>query len=384
MHFAKGRFLIRRFLRSSIQRGLATALTAVLMGGAAVAQDGPLVLERDGRVISLVPYAPNIVRVTMSVDRTAATGAPGYGFVATPSAGGWTHERDAEGDDVFRSAQMVVRVAPGDLPKDKLPQQMPLDALNMQLRERYFAAGGNPSLHNDALQVTTAEGKSLLHMRTWMMTPERAEGAQTDSGAKSYRISGTFDSPLDEHYYGLGQQQKGWMDLRNHQIRCWHDYGAIGGEDVCVPFMISTRGYGLIWDNPSKTTVDLGFNNRNVWSSDVGDRVSYFVIAGETSDAVYEGYRLLTGVTHLLPRAVYGYIQSKAIYPTQEQILDVAKGYRERKVPLDVVVVDFLNMTQQGELDLDPKRWPDPAGMNRELHAMNVTTLLSVWPHFAI
>src|SRR5437016_2998835 len=201
MHFAKAPFSRRRFLRSSIRRGLATALTAVLMGGAAVAQDGPLVLERDGRVISLEPYSPNIVRVTMSIDRTAATGAPGYGFAAKPSSTGWTHERDADGNDVFRSAQMVVRVAPGDLPKDKLPQQMPLDALNMQLREHYFGAGGNPSLHNDALQVTTAEGKALLHMRTWMMTPEPADEAQMDSGAKSYRASATFDSPSDEHYY---------------------------------------------------------------------------------------------------------------------------------------------------------------------------------------
>ena len=105
---------------------------------------------------------------------------------------------------------------------------------------------------------------------------------------------------------------------------------AIGGEDVCVPFMVSSRGYGLVWDNPSKTTVDLGFNRQNVWSSEVGDRVSYFVIAGDTSDEIYEGYRLLTGVTHMLPRAVYGYIQSKAIYPTQEQILDVAKDIARR------------------------------------------------------
>ena len=58
---------------------------------------------------------------------------------------------------------------------------------------------------------------------------------------------------------------------------------------------------------------------------------------------------------------MYGYIQSKAIYPTQEQILEVAKGYRDRKLPLDVLVVDFLNMTKQGEMDLDAARWPDPA-----------------------
>jgi len=363
---------------------LGVLLLALSLGGVAWAQSGPLVLVRPGRVISLEPYAPNILRITMSTDKVAATAAPGYGFVAKPSAAGWTHERDAEGDDVFRSARMVVRVAPGDRKPAELPQPMPLDSLNRQLREHYFGRGSSPyAPHHDALLVTTTDGKVLLHMRTWTMAPESVEVAQAHPADKGYRVAAMFDSPADEHYYGLGQQQKGWMDLRDHQIRCWHDYGAIGGEDVCVPFMVSSHGYGLVWDNPSKTTIDLGFNGQNVWSSEVGNRVSYFVIAGRTSDEIYEGYRLLTGVTHMLPRAVYGYIQSKAIYATQEQLLDVAKEYRKKKLPLDVMVVDFLNMTRQGEMDLDPKRWPDPAGMNRELHAMDVNTLLSVWPHFA-
>ena len=353
-------------------------MRALLPAEAIAQQGGPLVLERNGRVISLEPYAPNILRVTMSVDRTSATSAPGYGIVGAPSSEGWVHESDAKGGDVFRSARMIVHVGSGDLPKDKLPQPLPLDSLNRELREQYFGTGNGRGPYNDSLLVTTAQGKMLLRMNTWTMTAGEAE-----AGARTYRVAATFDSPSDEHYYGLGQQQKGWMDLRDHQVRCWHDYAAIGGEDVCVPFMISTRGYGLIWDNPSKTTVDLGFNNRNVWSSEIGDRVSYFIITGNATDETYQGYRLLTGVAHLLPKAAYGYIQSKAIYPTQEQILEVARNYRERKLPLDVLVVDFLNMTRQGELDLDPKRWPDPAAMNRDLHSMGVNTLLSVWPHFA-
>lgn len=381
-------WIVERKISMGLSRftwGLLIALQAMLMGVSAMAQNQPLVLERDGRTISLVPYAPNILRVTISIDKTAATAAPGYGFIATPSPQGWTHQRDAEGGDVFQSAQMVVHIAPGDQPADKLPQPMPLDAVNRELREQYFGGRPNPHApHHDALLVTTVSGKPLLHMRTWTMAPEKPEVAEAEAAAeKGYRVAAMFDSPADEHYYGLGQQQKGWMDLRDHEIHCWHEYSAIGGQDVCVPFMVSSRGYGLVWDNPSKTTVDLGFNSQNVWSSEVGNRVSYFIIAGNTSDEIYEGYRLLTGVTHMLPRAVYGYIQSKAIYPTQEQILDVAKTYREKKLPLDVVVVDFLNMTRQGELDLDPKRWPDPAAMNRELHAMDVRTLLSVWPHFA-
>jgi alpha-D-xyloside xylohydrolase len=327
------------------------------------------------------PYAPNIVRVTLSKSQAMATAAPGYGFVGTPSRAGWTRETEADGGEVFRSGRMVVRLNGGEIPEAERPHRMPLDALNQSLRDHYFgAAGKGPS--EDVLSVSTASGQTLLTLRKWTMVANavQAGGETSDAG---YRVGATFDSPAGEHYYGLGQQQQGFLDLRDHRINCWHDYGAIGGENVCVPFLVSSNGYGLIWDNPSKTTIDLGFNQQNVWSSQVGDRVSFFVIAGGDSDEIYGGYRQLTGVTHMLPKATYGYIQSKAIYPTQEQLLAVAKGYRERQLPLDVLVVDFLNMTRQGEMDLDPARWPDPAAMNDELHAMGIKTMLSVWPHYA-
>ncbi len=369
--------------------GRVAALAMVCWAGGvclcgAQAQDRAFTVERDGRTISIEPYGPNIVRVTMSTEKSAVAAAPGYGFIAKPEAAGWT-EQKAEGQaEVFRSGRLVVRVS-----TDQEPHRFPLDALNQKLRDQYF--GGGPARsgpHADTIEVSTAAGKQLLEMHSWSMFANAAETVSANDAAAAkqgpgYRIAAVFDSPADEHYYGLGQQQQGTLDLRDHRINCWHDYSSIGGENVCVPFLISTRGYGLVWDNPSKTTVDLGFNQENVWRSEVGDRVSFFVIAGENTDEIYKGYRELTGVTHMFPRGVYGYIQSKAIYPTQEQLLAVAKGYRERNLPLDVLVVDFLNMTKQGEMDLDPARWPDPAGMNRELHAMGIHSLLSVWPHFA-
>ena len=145
---------------------------AVSLGVVAMAQSGPLVLEREGRVISLEPYAPNIVRVTMSTDKATVSGLPGYGFVAQPSAQGWTHERNSEGDDVFRSARMVVRVSPENLPKEKQSQPMPLDALNLQLRDPYFGGGGGGGHgpHNDALQVTTINGKTNAIIKTIPIT----------------------------------------------------------------------------------------------------------------------------------------------------------------------------------------------------------------------
>ncbi len=360
-------------------------ITLCLVGSVSVlAQESSFVLNREGRTIVLEPYAPNVLRVTLSKTEALATAAPGYGFVGTPAMSGWTHETAADGTEVFRSGRLVVHLSAANVPESGEPHPMPLDELNQSLRDHYFGRGKKgPS--DDSLTVTTPSGQMLLHMRNWRMVPNQVNAAapklvKDDPG---YRVMATFDSPTDEHYYGLGQQQKGFLDLRDHRINCWHDYTAIGGEDVCVPFMVSSRGYGLIWDNPSKTTVDLGFNQQNVWSSEIGDRVSFFVIAGKSTDEIYAGYRQLTGVTHMLPKATYGYIQSKAIYPTQEQLLAVAKGYRDRHLPLDVLVVDFLNMTRQGEMDLDPARWPDAAAMNDQLHAMGIKTLLSVWPHYA-
>ncbi len=361
----------------------------ILLTMAAVAgaqnQASRFMLERKDRTIVLEPYADNIVRITLSTEKPAALGAPGYGIVGTPSSAGWTQERDPDGNDVIRSGRLTIRVAPENLPP---PHTFPLDALNQSLRDHYFGGGDGHGPYNDIISVAASSGKPLLKLWRWSMVPNPAGAAPANmgDGAKEgpgYRVSATFDSPQSEHYYGLGQQQQGFLDLRDHRIQCWHDYGGIGGENVCVPFMVSSRGYGLIWDNPSKTTIDLGFNQQNLWSSDVGDRVSFFVIAGDKSDVIYAGYRQLTGVTHLLPKATYGYIQSKAIYPTEEQALNIAKGYRDRKLPLDVLVVDFLNMTRQGEMDLDPARWPDPAAMNSQLHSMGVTTLLSVWPHYS-
>lgn len=101
----------RRFGRKLLAWSLGAVILAVLLPASAAAQNDGLVLERDGRVISLVPYAPNIVRITVSNSRAAATAAPGYGIVANPSSQGWTHERDADGGDVFQSQQMVVRLS---------------------------------------------------------------------------------------------------------------------------------------------------------------------------------------------------------------------------------------------------------------------------------
>jgi alpha-D-xyloside xylohydrolase len=211
-----------------------------------------------------------------------------------------------------------------------------------------------------------------------------ADGARDrrSTDPETYVVGATFASPSDEHYYGLGQNQEGFLDHRGHAVRCWQDYLAAAGPSTCVPFLVTNKGYGLLWDNPSKTTIEAGFNEQTRWSSEVGDRVSFFVIAGSTADEIYAGYRLLTGSTPMLPKAAYGYIQCKQRYATQKEVLDVARGYRDRHLPADVMVVDWFYYTKMGQMDMDPKFWPDPSAMNKQLHDMGFETMISVWPRF--
>jgi alpha-D-xyloside xylohydrolase len=338
----------------------ALAIAVVLSVASRGAPADPLaLLDRNGSYVAVEAYAPNVLRITLAQKKALALSPPGYGFVAAPAANGWRHESRADGD-VFSSGRMSL-----DVPTEP-PAGPPTQA------ERYFA----PSLPPVRLTLRDAKGATLLAMSGWEMAPH------TVNGERTFRVGADFNAPRDEHYYGLGQNQEGILDHRGRTLDCRHNYDAPAGETVCVPFLVTNKGYGLIWDNPSATEVSAGLYGRTTWRSNVGERVSYFVIAGDSTDEIYAGYRRLTGSTPLPPKAAFGYIQSKARYESQRQVLDVADGYRSRGYPLDVIVIDWFYWTRMGQLDINRVDFPDPAGMNRALHERGLHTLISVWPRF--
>jgi alpha-D-xyloside xylohydrolase len=354
-------------MRESCAAEKVSARSAVLMLAAvfapATAMAGPLAtLDRNGAIVSIDPYGPDIVRVTLSLDRKQSEAKPGYGIDGLPDSRGWTHQ-SIQGVDVVSSPTLSVSIAPQ--PKPGVPSQM----------ERYFA----PSLPPLTLTLTIArpgENATMLSMTGWEMAPH------TVNGERTFRIGATFAAAPDEHYYGLGQNQEGKLDLRGRTIECRHDYDATAGETVCVPFLVTNKGYAIIWDNPSATRVSPGRNGRTQWQSEVGERVSFFVITGATTDDLYRGYARLTGKTPLPPKAAFGLIQSKARYATQAELLDIADGYRNRHYPLDVMVLDWFYWTRMGQLDIDHAAFPDPAAMNRALHDAGLHSMISVWPRF--
>jgi alpha-D-xyloside xylohydrolase len=348
-------------VRSSFAPLLPTlAAGASLFAMAGAAQAAPLAtLDRNGSLVSVEPYAPNIVRVTIAVDRKQVDAPPGQGPDAKPDATGWTHRADASGD-VFASSGLTLTV--NAQPWPKAPTQM----------ERYFA----PALPPVSLSIADATGTPIAAMTGWEMAPHVVNGENT------FRVGASFAVQPDEHYYGLGQNQEGVLDLKGRTIDCRHNYDAPAGETVCVPFMVTNKGYGIVWDNASATTVSPGLHNATHWQSNVGERVSFFVITGKTTDELYAGYARLTGTTPLPPKAAFGLIQSKARYETQKELLEIADGYRSRGLPLDVMVLDWFYWSRMGQLDIDHTYFPDPKGMNDKLHGMGMHSIISVWPRF--
>ena len=357
-------------LMSRVFTAIWLSATLLLCCSSLAAQQDRISVERGNSTVALEPYALNIIRVTISRSKDKAVAAPGYGVIATPSSSGWIHDKDGRGD-VYRSDRLVVVVADSEAPH--------FTANDLQLG-KFFDLSNEP---RERITISTPEGKMLVDLLGWSTPGNEELNTRVPMKEPFSPVDATFASPDDEHYYGLGQNQEGFLDHRSHLINCWHAYSAPGGESVCVPFMVSSRGYGLVWDNPSKTTIEAGFNEQTRWMSRVGDRISFFVIAGETTDEIYSGYRELTGPTPMLPKAAYGFTQSKQRYDSQDEILSVARGYRARHLPCDMIVVDFLYYTKMGQMDMDPAKWPDPEAMNRQLHAMGFKSMISIWPRFA-
>lgn len=339
-------------------RPLLLAGLSFLAASAAEAQTFPM-LDRNGSRVAIEPYGPGIVHVTIALDPKEIEKGPGYGISGKPAPAGWTHRADAAGD-TYSSSDLSVTV--NAQPWPKAPSQM----------ERYFV----PSLPPVSIAVRGADGREITAMTGWELAPHEV------SGEKTFRIGATFAEPRGTHYYGLGQNQEGALDLRGRTIDCRHNYDAPTGETVCVPFLVTDKGYAILWDNPSVTTVSPGINDRTQFQSRVGERVSFFIVTGKTTDDLYAGYARLTGRTPLPPKAAFGLIQSKARYETQAELMSIADGYAKRNLPLDVMVLDWFHWTRMGQMDIDRTAFPDPAGMNRELHARGLHTMLSVWPRY--
>ncbi len=197
------------------------------------------------------------------------------------------------------------------------------------------------------------------------------------SGDSAFSVKQQFQLTADEGVYGLGQHQDGVMNYRGKTVKLVQS-----NTEAVSPLLVSTRGYGILWDNYSKTIFTDESQGASFWS-DVGDNIDYYFILGGNIDGAIAGYRQLTGAAPLFGKWAYGYWQSKEHYHTRAELMKVAVEYRRQQMPIDNIIQDwdYWNGAQNwGGMFFDAKLFPQPEQMVNELHRMNYHLMISIWP----
>ena len=178
----------------------------------------------------------------------------------------------------------------------------------------------------------------------------------------------------DEKIYGMGQYQQPWLNLKGMELELAHR-----NSQASVPFMISSLGYGFLWNNPAVGRVCFG-KNVMTWEAKSAKKLDYWITAGDTPAEIEEAYAKAAGTVPMMPAYAMGFWQCKLRYQTQEELLQVAREYKRRGLPISVIVADFFHWPYQGEWKFDPVYWPDPDAMIRELQEMGIELMVSIWP----
>lgn len=199
-------------------------------------------------------------------------------------------------------------------------------------------------------------------------------GRNVHTEGDHYQIKVIFDANEGEHFYGLGQEQENQFDRKGSTCNLQHY-----NTKSAVPVVYSSFGYGFLWNNPAPGRCETT-NNHTMWVADSAYQADYLIYAGETPADVLKIYCDLTGYAPKFPEWAAGFWQSKLRYESQEDLLEVAREYKKRGIPITAIVIDYFHWTEQGEWKFDPEYWPDPVAMCRELKEMKIEPVVSIWP----
>lgn len=189
-----------------------------------------------------------------------------------------------------------------------------------------------------------------------------------------YSLAVRFESNPEEKIYGMGQYQQPFLNLKGCTLELAHR-----NSQASVPFAISNLGYGFLWNNPGIGSVEFA-KNITKWTATSTKAMDYWITAGDTPAEILSNYASVTGYTPMMPDWAMGFWQCKLRYQTQEELLNVAREYKRRNIPLSVIIADFFHWPAQGDWKFDSEYWPDPKAMVDELNEMGTKLMVSIWP----
>ncbi len=222
----------------------------------------------------------------------------------------------------------------------------------------------------------SAKGKTLLREKGAVTFEPRTKGP--DAG--KYRVTQTFQLDKDEAIYGLGTIQNGKMNRRGE-----HKLMEQSNLEDFQNVLQSIKGWGIYWDNYSRTQFDDDPVKGMSFSSEVGDCEDYYFMYGGSADGVIAQMRHLSGDVPMFPLWTYGFWQCKERYKSAAEVLSVVDRYRELQVPLDGIIQDWQYWGSNylwNAMDFLTEEYANGEQMISDIHKKNAHFMISIWASF--
>lgn len=181
--------------------------------------------------------------------------------------------------------------------------------------------------------------------------------------------------------YGLGQFRDHKMNLRNTQRELVQFY-----TQAAIPVIYSTGGWGIYWDNPTRTVYsdsDKGMSFR----SDYGNTVDYYLFVGDSLDKLTAAFHSFTGKVPMMPYWALGYHQSRNRYHNRKEFMQVAKTAHEKNIPMGSLFIDYHYWGKYGTgaMKFDEELWANvPEMLDSIRNVYKSRTVITMWPCFKI
>ncbi len=191
-----------------------------------------------------------------------------------------------------------------------------------------------------------------------------------------------------ERFYGLGEKTGG-LDRRGSEWQMWNsDIPAYSDRTDPLyqshPFFIGMRdgrGYGIFFNNTHRSFFNMGAGNHRVYSFRAeGGALDYFFFAGNTMKDIIRRYSELVGRMPLPPKWALGYQQCRWSYFPESEVRQLARTFREKKIPADVIYLDIHHMDGYRCFTFDAQRFPDPARLMADLRQQGFKVVTIIDP----
>ncbi|MCM1005529.1 MAG: DUF4968 domain-containing protein [Prevotella sp.] len=239
------------------------------------------------------------------------------------------------------------------------------------------------------LKVNRADGRISFYDKSGKLLLSEAGGIDNNN-AKDRRISFAYTS-AGEKFYGAGERGHS-LTLNGDTLEMYNrqNYGYTGSDprvkqmNITVPFFTSSKGYGVLFDDHTKSTLIMGDPIQYISRQAIGPLSYYFINGGGTLAGTASGYAALTGKQGLPPFWALGYITSKYGYHNQAETLGAIDSLRTCGYPVDGIVLDLYWYgveTDMGKLQWDKTKWPDHKKMLSDLKKQGVNLIAITQPY---